>query len=679
MFVKDTFGKVRERVEKIVGPGNVWTDNANLALNSYDSSLSRARPEAVVKITSAAQVAPLLALLHAEHVPFVPRAAATNLTGGCVPLKGGVIINIAALNRIIEIDTARGYALVEPGVVNAELQRELAREGWFFPCDPLSAAVSTVGGNIAENAAGPGAFRYGMAGDTLLEVDFVTPCGEELRWSVNDGGPMLARFFAGSEGMLGIAARLKVKILKEPRSVRAALAGFKNAREVIVAVQALLKDGITPRVAIGFDRLALSTADAQVQMVAPLESNSALLLEFTGEDSGATAALAARAKTLCEQNASGEFISADTPQERAALWTRMDVYGAMSSHASSMVLDDLAVPPSRLSDALLMMRSAASRFDVRAALIYHPADGSVHPQIVFDERNSFEAGRVKKAAYEMLRCAVSVGGTIAGGCGVGIDKRMAMSWLYDAHALELFRRIKRVGDPNDMANPDKVIPVLASRGSEDGSQRAPAAKFSDAAQAVVDELKARANASSPSSVMCLKTAGGAGGGYAKPLALAGMDSLLDVDPGNRMLSAEAGVKARFLAEAAKEAGLKLELPDYPGSIGGLIASGMCPGLRPFITGMRFAMADGTVISVGGKCVKDPPGPDLISLLCGSRGTFAVLLSVTLRADGALASPALVERREFVPSQYHRRLKEAFDPNNLLNPHVYGTQDETAKA
>ncbi|MFA5162259.1 MAG: FAD-binding protein [Elusimicrobiales bacterium] len=670
MFTKDTFSRVRKQAEAVVGAQNVRADNGNLALYSYDSGLSRARPEAVIHVLRTEQLAPLIKLLAENDVPFVPRGAGTNLTGGCVPLKGGVIINTAALNRILEVDTASGYALAEPGAVNGALQRELARENFFFAPAPESAAVSTIGGNMAENCRGPRAFKYGPAGASLLEAEFVSPEGETLRWSASDAGPLLARFFAGSEGSLGAAARLRVKILKSPAAVCCALIGFRGPEGPIDAARELVAAGIIPRAAIGMDNVAASASDSLGLGAFPPESAGALFLELDAASEDEMSAVCAAAEKICAAAGAGPVVFSRDAEGRAALRLRADVYTAMARLAPNAVLEDMAVPPASLAVALAMLRHCAAKFDARAALVYHPASGVLRPQLVFDERNSFEAGRIKKAAREMLKCAVTLGGLPACGFGSGVDKRMAMHWIYDNAALELFRRIKKAADPRGIANPDKIIPVAGAReGAEALQERA---QPSRAAAAVAAELASRFAAGRASFI----AGHGAAPSGAAPLDTGALDGV-EIDRANRSAEAEACVPVARLKAKAAEHGLRLRLPDYPGGIGALAASGRCAALREIITGIKFALADGSVIRAGGKCAVDPPGTDVISLMCGSRGAYGVILSLTLRADGAADCSALAARREFSPGPYHRRLKRAFDPKNLLNPHVYGENGDAA--
>lgn|GEM_PF-17174 len=680
MFSKNRFEKVREKITAAAGRGNVRTDNCTLALHSYDSGLGRARPEAVIFVDSPDKIAPLVAILRDENIPFVARAAGTNLTGGCVPLKGGVILNLAGLGKILEVDTACNIAHVEPSVVNAVLQAELARAGRFFAPDPLSMGVSTIAGNIMENACGPRAFRYGCAAAALHGAQLVTPDGGTLDWSAEDAGPMLSRFLAGSEGVYGVASSLRVKILPQPAAVRAALAGFPGTENAVKAVHSLIADGILPRAAVAFDRVAVSAAEARLRSVAPLESDTALLLEFDADSAAAANSLMDKAQSACRAAGASEWIEDGEAVSRAQLWRRMDVYSALARMTPSILAEDMAVPPARLAQAVAAMRRIAADCDVRAALVYYPADGSLRPHIIFDERNSFESGKVKKAALEMLKCAVELGGTISGGRGVGIDKRVAMSWLYAPQALELFRRIKHALDPKRISNPDKILPVASGRHPDEQGIRPAPTPLTAAASALVEELKARARANRRSGVFCRKTRWyNDAGGAAPPLDVSPLNSIIEADARNRAILAEAGARVEEISRRAAEAGLRLRLPPYKGSIGGLLAGGAADGARELLLGMTFALADGTVISVGGKCVKDPPGCDVMSLLAGSRGAYGVILSVILRADGAFGAQTLRPQTDFKPSPYHYRLKHAFDPGNLLNPGIYPDRERHADA
>ncbi len=284
MFKKHLFEGIRKELETIVGPENVFTDDAELLMYSYDAGLARAKPEAVVLFTSTAQVAPVAKILYATGIPFLPRIAGTNLSGGTIPLRGGVILNLTLLNRIRQIDTVNRVALVEPGVVNLRLQSELDKFGFFYAPDPASQKVSTIGGNIGENAGGPQCLKYGVTSDNVTRLEVVTPEGEVKLWAYDDPGPDLMSLIIGSEGTLGIVTRAWLKILKKPETVKTAVAAFSSIESAIDAVARIIGAGIVPRALEAMDKISLNAAKKNLKTDYPAGTEAILLIELDGEN-----------------------------------------------------------------------------------------------------------------------------------------------------------------------------------------------------------------------------------------------------------------------------------------------------------------------------------------------------------------------------------------------------------
>ncbi len=260
MFKHHRFEGVRKELESIVGPENVFTDDAELLMYSYDAGMARAKPEAVLLFTATGQVAPAVKILYAAGIPFPPRIAGTNLSGGTIPLKGGVILNLTLLNKIRQIDTVNCVALVEPGVVNLRLQTELDKFGFFYAPDPASQKVSTIGGNIGENAGGPQCLKYGVTSDNVTRLEVVTPEGDVKIWAYDDPGPDLMSLMIGSEGTLGIVTNAWLKILEKPRAVKTAVAAFSSLENAIDAVARIIGKGIVPRALEAMDKVSLNAA-----------------------------------------------------------------------------------------------------------------------------------------------------------------------------------------------------------------------------------------------------------------------------------------------------------------------------------------------------------------------------------------------------------------------------------
>ena len=688
MFKKRRIEGFRSGLEEIVGAENVFTDDAELLMYSYDAGMARAKPEAVLRFTSTDQVAPAVKFLYAAGIPFLPRLAGTNLSGGTIPLKGGVIFNLSLLNRIRRIDTINRVALVEPGVVNLRLQQELDKFGFFYAPDPSSQKVSTIGGNIGENAGGPRSLKYGVTSDNVERLEVVTPEGGVKLWAHDDPGPDLMSLIVGSEGTLGIVTGAWLKILEKPKSVKTAVAAFASIENAIDAVTKIIGAGIVPRALEAMDKMSLDAAKKELRTDYPPGTEAILLIELDGDSERKLAGELRAIEDICKTSFSTYFKTAADPAEREALWqARKGAYPAMARLAPNILVEDGVVPRPRLPEALKETRDILSRYKITAGLLFHAGDGNLHPNMIFDERDIQEVKRVNKAGHEILKSCIRLGGTISGEHGIGVEKRVAMNWMYDAATLDFFGAIKKAFDPKDLVNPDKILPVAEDRRAKISAFQP--GMHGTAVNALICELQLRGRSGVKSAVKGLGTRRPAAPapGNAKALDTTPLNGVLDLDRENLTVRAEAGIPVRELKKWLRKAGFAITLPDMDGTLGGAIAAKAWPPLRHILLGMDVAMADGSVLSFGGKTVKNVAGYDALKLFCGSLGAYGVILTVTLRTvldagpqepvkeDGARfepphKQPALGWAR-FEPDEYHRRLKKAFDPGNLLNPWIYG--------
>ena len=655
-----------------MGPENVRTDEAEILMYSYDAGMAKARPEVVIRFTAAAQVAPVVKILHKAAIPFVPRLAGTNLSGGTIALKGGAILNLSALKKIHRIDTENRVAVVEPGVVNLELQNALAPFGFFYAPDPASQKVSTIGGNIGENAGGPQCLKYGVTCDNVEKLEVVTPEGEVKTWSYRDPGPDLMSLIIGSEGTLGIVTRAWLKIIKKPKYTTTSAAAFDSLDNAMLAVTKIISAGILPRALEAMDSVSIKAAGGNLKFSLPAGTKALLIIELDGKDQPLIQKTAGRVEAICSQNSASYFKAAESEEERAALWEmRKGAYPAMARLAPNVLVEDGAVPRPKLPQALKEIREILAGYKLTAGLLFHAGDGNLHPNIIFDGRDIQEVKRVKKAGYEILKACIRLGGTISGEHGIGVEKRVAMAWLYDTKTLNFFKSLKTAFDPAGLSNPDKILPV-----SVDNRHKIPAegASLSAGAKTVLDELRLRAKDGIKTMILGLGTKinYSAAAQDARPLELKNLDKILDLDRENLTVKIEAGIKISELKKQLKEQGFSLAIPGLKGSLGGNIASKTFPDMRGLLLSLDLAMADGAALFLGGKTIKNVAGYDAVKLFCGSLGAYGVILSATLKIS-------INDEREpdpedpiavFEPRDYHRRLKKALDPANLLNPWIY---------
>ncbi len=694
MFKHDRISAIRARLEAIVGVENVRTDEAEILMYSYDAGMARARPEVVITFTSTEQVAQIVKVLYGAGIPFLPRLAGTNLSGGTIPLKGGAILNLSRLKKIRQIDTRTRLALVEPGVVNLELQKALEPFGFFYAPDPASQKVSTIGGNIGENAGGPLCLKYGVTSDNVEKLEVVTPEGEVKTWSYRDPGPDLMSVIVGSEGTLGIVTNAWLKILPLPSHIMTASAAFPSLESALEAVTRIISSGILPRALEAMDKVSMDAASRGREDTFPAGTEAVLIIELDGSDAQKIELEFEAVRKICADRGCTAFKAAGDAVERELLWAaRKGAYPAMARLAPDVLVEDGVVPRPRLPEALRETRAIISRYKLTAGLLFHAGDGNIHPNIIFDRRDIQEVKRVKKAGYEILKACIRLGGTISGEHGIGVEKRVAMNWLYTREELDFFQSIKRAFDPAGLANPDKILPVATDLAAGDAAVKAfggrPAdpesssmfsgrAALSPAARGILDELRLRSGAGARTAVTGLgtrlKTERIMEG--ARPLDLRQLSGRVEIDRENLSARAEAGLSFEELARQLREAGFYLDLPALKGSVGGLIASKICPDIRGVLLGLEVALADGSLLELGGKTVKNVAGYDAVKLFCGSLGAYGVILAATfaLSADRAPARDGFHERPDwdaFEPDAIHHRLKKEFDPRNLLNPWVYG--------
>ncbi len=675
MFKHDRIRAIRAELEAIVGQDNVHTDEAEILMYSYDAGMARSRPEAVVNFTASGQVAKVVKVLYGSGVPFLPRLAGTNLSGGTIALRGGVILNLSRLKKIRQIDTAARLALVEPGVVNMELQRALKPFGFFYAPDPASQKVSTIGGNIGENAGGPLCLKYGVTSDNVEKLEVVTPEGETKTWAYGDPGPDLMSLIVGSEGTLGIVTNAWLKILPLPKYIKTASAAFNSIDDAMTAVTRIISLGIVPRALEAMDKVSLDASMAGKTSPFPPGTEAVLIIELDGQDSAKIKKDLEAAEKICGENSCSAFTLAADNAERELLWAaRKGAYPALARLAPDVLVEDGVVPRPLLPEALKATHEILSKYKITAGLLFHAGDGNLHPNMIFDRRDLQGVKRVKLAGREILKACIKLGGTISGEHGIGVEKRVAMNWLYGPEELDFFRKIKTAFDPKGLANPDKILPVSGQTPAQAAGLTSRSA-LSPAARGVTDELKLRARSGERTAVTGLGTRlqpdmimqG------TKPLELRLLNSPALIDRENLTARAEAGLPFKVFREQLREAGFYLNLPDLEGSVGGVIASKASPEIRELLLGLELACSDGTLLELGGKTVKNVAGYDAVSMLCGSMGAYGVILAATFALSASRPKAGTDGERAiggFEPDEYHCRLKKVFDPKNLLNPWIF---------
>ena len=453
-----------EAVAAIVGPR--WTRQDLATREAYASDglpTTHALPGAVVLPGSRDEVVRVLRVLAEHGVPFVARGAGTGLSGGAVAAPDAVVLGLTRLQRILSLEPDNRRAVVEPGVVNTRLSQAAAPYGLHYAPDPSSQTVCTIGGNVAENAGGPHCLKYGVTTQHILALEVVLPSGDVVELGSAGGdvwGPDLTGLFVGSEGTFGVATRITVRLTPLPTAVRTLLADFTSLRSAAEAVSAIIAAGIVPAALEIMDRNCIRVVEASIYRAGlPTDAAAVLIVEVDGRDERAVRDLAAAAEGHVRDAGARSIRTAQAAQDRERLWLgRKKTFGALGRLSPNLVVQDAVVPRTRLPDVLEQIGVIADRHQVTVGNVFHAGDGNLHPNITFDARNADERVRVRSAAAEIMRACIAAGGTITGEHGVGSDKLPYMSALFDAETLDMMRAVRRTFDPEERANPGKVLP-----------------------------------------------------------------------------------------------------------------------------------------------------------------------------------------------------------------------------
>jgi glycolate oxidase len=451
----------------IVGREQVLWRPEDLLVYEFDGTIEKSRPYAVVLPGSAEEAAAIVRACNRLGVAITPRGAGTGLSGGAVPTRRGVVVATARLRRIIEIDPVNRLAVVEPGLPNLQLSQAAAEFGLFYAPDPSSQKACTIGGNVAENAGGPHCLALGVTTNHVLGVEVVTAAGD-LLWlggRVPDAlGYDLRGAFIGSEGTLGIATKIVVRLLPLPSSVVTLLAIFDTVEQASQTVSSLIAAGMVPAAMEMMDRLTLQAAEAGLHCGYPPEAGAVLLVELDGIPDVVEPQVAS-ARAACLENGAIEVRTAREAQDRELLWKgRKGAIGSLGRIAPNYYILDGVVPRSRLVEVMGRVAEVSQRYDLPIANVFHAGDGNLHPCVCFDERAPGATERVLEAGAEIMRACVDAGGALSGEHGIGYEKKRFMSWLYSETDLENMERLRPAFGNTGAFNPCKILPQGAGCG-----------------------------------------------------------------------------------------------------------------------------------------------------------------------------------------------------------------------
>lgn len=459
---KDPFmdDRTKRDLIAVVGPSNYTDSLIDMVSYSYDASEHRERPHCAVWPETPEQISEILRLANREMIPVVPRGAGTSLSGMAVPARGGIVLDMSRMTRIVRISIEDRLAVVQPGVVYADLERALAPHGFFFPPDPASGKVCTLGGNVATNAGGMKGAKYGTTRDYVLGLQIVLPDGRAMRTGSSAmksvSGYDLTRLFVGSEGTLGVVTEITLKISPRPTAASTATATFGDLVDAGRAVSEIMHSGIIPSVLEILGRETIVAINRNTDLNLP-EVAAMLLAETDGYTREETEFQMEKVIAVFRRNNPLEVKRAGTRDEAVELWkARKSAYAVLARIKTHFVLEDVTVPMARVADLLKGVEAIAERHRLQIATFGHAGDGNLHPQILYDGYDADQVGRMQAAAGDLFRLAIDLGGTLTGEHGIGLSKAPYMTLEHDPVAMDVMRGIKRMFDPNNILNPGKM-------------------------------------------------------------------------------------------------------------------------------------------------------------------------------------------------------------------------------
>ncbi len=461
-------------LEAIVGHAGILNDpNELLTYESDGLARLHAKPGCVVLPNSAEDVQQIVRLCHQYKIPFVARGHGTGLSGGALPHADGVLIVLARLNRILDVDIANQRVTVEPGVINLDVTRRVAPHGYYYAPDPSSQLICSIGGNVAENSGGAHCLKYGFTVHHVVGVEAVLPDGE----MVHLGGPALdapgldlLAALVGSEGTLAVVTKVTLRILRVPEGVRTMLAAFDSTDAAGAAVSDIIAAGIIPAAVEMMDRLTIEAAEAAVHPNFP-KAEAVLIVELDGAQSEVDG-LFQMVEAICRRTGGTEIHIAQNNDERARIWRgRKAAFAAMGRVSPNYYVQDGVIPRTKLSEVLGRIRALEKRSGLRIGNVFHAGDGNLHPLICYDEQIPGQGDLAESVGAEILQYCIEAGGSITGEHGVGADKSAYMAKMFSEDDLDTMQRLRCAFDPSSLCNPGKVFPTPRLCGEVPGPYR----------------------------------------------------------------------------------------------------------------------------------------------------------------------------------------------------------------
>jgi glycolate oxidase len=430
----------------------------------------RVLPRAVLLPTSTDQVQAIVRLCHRERIPFVARGSGTGLSGGALPVENGLVISLARMNQILEVDFSNARVVVEPGVINLDVTGRIEHNEYFYAPDPSSQSICSIGGNVAENSGGAHCLKYGFTTTHVLGLEVVLPDGTLVHFggkTLDAPGYDLSGVFVGSEGTLGIATKIILRIVKRPECIRTLLAAFPSTNEAGAAVSGIIAAGMLPAAIEMMDNLAIQAAEAAVHPNYP-DCGGLLLVELDGPVVEVET-LMTDVNEICRSNGASEIRMAQSDAERALVWKgRKSAFAAMGRISPNYIVQDGVIPRTALPQVMSEIERLSQEAGLRVANVFHAGDGNLHPLVLYDRRIPGQEEAAEALSNNILELCIAAGGSITGEHGVGEDKKKMMSKMFAEPDLLTMQRVRCAFDPLQLSNPTKIFPTPRLCGEKPG-------------------------------------------------------------------------------------------------------------------------------------------------------------------------------------------------------------------
>jgi len=463
--------RIFQELRAIVGERGLITSPEELHTYECDGLTAfRVMPRGVLLPKSTEEVQGIVRVCHRERIPFVARGSGTGLSGGALPVHDGIIISLARMNRVLEVDLPNARVVVEPGVINLDVTGQVMAQEYFYAPDPSSQSVCSIGGNVAENAGGAHCLKYGFTTTHVLGLEVVLPDGTLVHLGgkvLDQPGYDLAGVFVGSEGTLGIATKVILRVVKRPECIHTLLAAFPSTNEAGAAVSDIIAAGMLPAAIEMMDNLAIQAAEAAVHANYP-NCGGLLLVELDGPNAEVQA-LMTQVDEICRNNGAWEIRVAQSDSERALFWKgRKAAFASVGRISPNYIVQDGVIPRTALPQLLGEIERLGKESGLRVANVFHAGDGNLHPLVLYDRKIAGQEQAALALSYHILELCIEAGGSITGEHGVGEEKKMIMSKMFAEPDLETMQRVRCAFDPLQLSNPTKVFPRTRLCGEKPG-------------------------------------------------------------------------------------------------------------------------------------------------------------------------------------------------------------------